>query len=89
MQDAKVEARIRRRFRLVAVELDERRRRQLAAAETREVGWGGVSLVARALRGDRLWVRFAVTDFVSGFPLDNRSLGRQCSGHAKATADRI
>jgi hypothetical protein len=48
MQDVKVEARIRRKFRLVAVELDERRRRQWAAAEAREVGWGGISLVARA-----------------------------------------
>jgi hypothetical protein len=28
--------------------LDERRRRQWAAAEAREVGWGGISLVARA-----------------------------------------
>ena len=28
--------------------MDERRRRQWAAAEAREVGWGGVSLVARA-----------------------------------------
>ena len=48
MQDAKVEARIRRKFRLVAVELDERRRRQWAAVEARELGWGGISLVARA-----------------------------------------
>jgi hypothetical protein len=48
MQDAKVEARIRRKFRLVAVELDERRRRQWAAAEARDVGWGGISLVSRA-----------------------------------------
>jgi Rhodopirellula transposase DDE domain len=48
MHDAKVEARIRRKFRLVAVELDERRRRQWAAAEAQEVGWGGISLVARA-----------------------------------------
>jgi len=48
MQDAKVEARIRRKFRLVAVELDERRRRQWAAAEARDAGWGGISLVARA-----------------------------------------
>jgi Rhodopirellula transposase DDE domain len=48
MQDANVEARIRRKFRLVAVELDERRRRQWAAAEARDVGWGGISLVARA-----------------------------------------
>jgi hypothetical protein len=48
MQDAQIEARIRRKFRLVAIELDERRRRQWAAAEAREVGWGGISLVARA-----------------------------------------
>lgn len=48
MQDAKVEARIRRKFRLVAVELDERRRRQWAAVEARDAGWGGISLVARA-----------------------------------------
>jgi hypothetical protein len=48
MQDATAEARIRRKFRLVAVELDERRRRQWAAAEARDVGWGGISLVARA-----------------------------------------
>jgi hypothetical protein len=48
MQDARIEARIRRKFRLVAVELDERRRRQWAAVEAREIGWGGISLVARA-----------------------------------------
>jgi hypothetical protein len=48
MQDAKVEARIRRKYRSLAVEMDERRRRQWAAAEARELGWGGISLVARA-----------------------------------------
>jgi len=48
MRDAKVEARIRQKFHLVAVELDERRRRQWAAAEARDLGWGGVSLVSRA-----------------------------------------
>lgn len=48
MQDAKVEARIRHKFGAVAVELDERRRRQWAAAEARDIGWGGISLVARA-----------------------------------------
>ena len=48
MQDAKDEARIRHKFRLVALELDERRRRQWAAAEARDAGWGGISLVARA-----------------------------------------
>lgn len=48
MEDAKIEARIRRKFRMVVVELDERRRRQWAAAEARDAGWGGISLVARA-----------------------------------------
>jgi hypothetical protein len=40
--------RIRRKYRVVAPELDERRRRQWAAAEAREIGHGGVSVVARA-----------------------------------------
>jgi hypothetical protein len=40
--------RLRRKYRVVAPELDERRRRQWAAAEAREVGYGGVSVVARA-----------------------------------------
>jgi hypothetical protein len=48
MQDAKVIARIRRKFRLLQPEMDERMRRQWAAAEARELGWGGVSLVAAA-----------------------------------------
>ena len=48
MRDAKVATRIRRKYRVVARELDERRRRQWAAAEARDAGWGGVSLVARA-----------------------------------------
>lgn len=48
MRDAKVEARIGAKFRALEVELDERRRRQWAAAEARDLGRGGVSLVARA-----------------------------------------
>jgi Rhodopirellula transposase DDE domain len=48
MQDSQVEVRIRDKFLLVAVELDERRRRQWAAAEARDAGWGGISLVSRA-----------------------------------------
>ena len=41
-------ARIRRKYRMLAPEMDERRRRQWAASEARELGWGGVSLVCRA-----------------------------------------
>ena len=62
MHDAKVEARIRRKFRLVAVELDERRRRQWAAAEARDVGWSGISLVARATGLSRPTIMVGLTE---------------------------
>lgn len=48
MRPPTTEAQIRRKFRALAPEMDERRRRQWAAAEARDVGWGGISLVARA-----------------------------------------
>src|SRR3974377_2433675 len=48
MQDAKTLARIQRKYQSLLPEMDERRRRQWAAAEARELGWGGVSLVSRA-----------------------------------------
>lgn len=48
MREPPAITRIRRKYRVVAPELDERRRRQWAAAEAREVGHGGVSVVARA-----------------------------------------
>jgi hypothetical protein len=48
MHDAKVIARIRRKYRALAVEMDERMRRQWAAVESRDLGYGGVSTIARA-----------------------------------------
>jgi hypothetical protein len=48
MQDATTVGRIRHKYRAVRAELDERRRRQWAAAEARDWGWGGVVAVARA-----------------------------------------
>ena len=48
MKDAQAIAQIQRKYQLLLPERDERRRRQWAAAEARELGWGGVSLVARA-----------------------------------------
>jgi hypothetical protein len=48
MQDANVVARIRRKFEALRPEMDERMRRQWAAAEAQEIGWGGISLVAIA-----------------------------------------
>ena len=46
--DAQVIKRIRRKYQLLAPEMDERMRRQWAATEARELGWGGVTAVARA-----------------------------------------
>lgn len=40
--------RIRRKYRALRVEMDERARRQWAAAEARDLGWGGVTAVAQA-----------------------------------------
>jgi hypothetical protein len=48
MQDPLVIARVQRKYQLLAPEWDERRRRQWAAVEARDLGWGGISLVARA-----------------------------------------
>jgi Rhodopirellula transposase DDE domain len=48
MNNAQTIARIRRKYHMLLPEMDERLRRQWAAAEARELGWGGVSLVARA-----------------------------------------
>ena len=46
--DAPIVARIRRKFKSLAPELNERSRRQWAAAEARDLGYGGISLVATA-----------------------------------------
>jgi len=48
MQGSQAIGRIRRKYRSLNVEMDERGRRQWAAAEARELGWGGVTVVARA-----------------------------------------
>ncbi|MCK6463486.1 MAG: ISAzo13 family transposase, partial [Phycisphaerae bacterium] len=53
MQDARLIERIRWKYRALSVEMDERGRRQWAAAEAQELGWGGVSAVARATRLSR------------------------------------
>lgn len=48
MQDAQTIARIQSKYRLLEPEMDERLRRQWAAAEAREMGWGGITAVAQA-----------------------------------------
>ena len=48
MQDAATIERIRRKFDALGPVMNERTRRQWAAAEATELGWGGVSAVAAA-----------------------------------------
>ncbi len=48
MHEPHVVARIRRKFRSLRGEMDERMRRQWAAAEARDLGWGGVTAVCQA-----------------------------------------
>jgi hypothetical protein len=48
MLDAQTIERIRNKYRSLEPEMDERLRRQWAAAEARDVGWGGISAVAQA-----------------------------------------
>jgi hypothetical protein len=48
MQDAQVVERIRAKYQALQPEMDERMRRQWAAVEARDVGWGGITTVAEA-----------------------------------------
>ncbi len=48
MRDVRTLERIGRKYRTLRPEMDERMRRQWAAAEARELGWGGVTAVAEA-----------------------------------------
>ena len=48
MQDAHVITRIGQKYKALCPEMDERMRRQWAAAEARDLGWGGVTAVACA-----------------------------------------
>jgi hypothetical protein len=72
MHDAKVEARIRRKYRSLVVEMDERRRRQWAAAEARDAGRGGISMVARATGLSRPTIMAGLREL--GLPPKQRAL---------------
>ena len=55
-------AQIRKRYTLAAGTLDERGRRALAAAEALAVGWGGITLVARATGLSRATIGLGVKE---------------------------
>src|SRR5260370_2163349 len=62
MQDAFVIERIRRKFTTMAPVLDERARRQWAAAEALELAWGGVTSVAAATGLSRTTIAAGIAD---------------------------
>jgi hypothetical protein len=62
MRDAKLIARVRRKFRSLRSEMDERTRRQWAATEAREAGWGGVTAVSEATGLSRVTITAGLRD---------------------------
>src|SRR6266542_4158201 len=70
------------KFEAILPHLDERQRRLLLAAEARSLGYGGVSLVARAAGVSRMTVRAGVDELDAGAdPMPGRS--RRAGGGGK------
>ena len=81
MQRQRMEAAVRLRFAQVAPVLDERRRRLWAAAEAKAVGYGGVSLVARATGLTRPTIHAGLKELASGItPLPEGRVRRLGAG---------
>jgi hypothetical protein len=88
MHDAKVIARIRRKYRSLSVEMDERIRRQWAAAEARDLGYGGVSAVARATGLSRTTITAGLRELklpAKRRAVEARRIRRPGAGRPKAT----
>lgn len=66
MQRRRMEAAVRARFAQVAAILDERSRRLWAAAEAKAIGYGGVSVVARATCLSRPTIHTGLKELASG-----------------------
>ena len=68
MQDVRIIKQIRRKFRALAPVLDERSRRQWAAAEAIELAWGGVTAVAAATGLSRTTIAAGIRELESQTP---------------------
>ena len=64
MQDAQIIARIQSKYRSLEPEMDERLRRQWAAAEARDMGWGGITAVAQATGMSRTTITAGLRELV-------------------------
>jgi len=62
MQDAQVIARIGQKYQALRPEMDERMRRQWAATEARDLGWGGVTAVAQATGLSRVTITLGMRE---------------------------
>lgn len=61
-----------RKFATVLPHLDERQQRILAGAEARSIGWGGITLVARASGLSRSTVQDGVDEVDAGIEVTDR-----------------
>src|SRR5579859_7597909 len=83
----KEEEAIRRRFKLVAGELNERSRRLVAASEAVALGWGGISAVSRATGLSRKAISHGIQELQErGEPGEGRT--RRKGGGRKATVSK-
>jgi len=77
-------AQVRKRFTLASERLDERGRRQVAAAEALTLGWGGVKLVAAATGVARGTITLGVKELRGQVPLAPEGRSRRPGGGRKA-----
>ena len=72
MQGAQTIKLIRRKYRALRVEMDERGRRQWAAVEAQELGWGGITTVANATGLSRTTITAGLREL--GLPARQRAV---------------
>jgi hypothetical protein len=89
MQDALEAERIRRAYQSLLPEMDERMRRQWAAAEARGLGYGGVAAVSRATGLSRTTIAagLAELDLPTCRRLNEAARVRRCGGGRKSLAE--
>jgi hypothetical protein len=75
MSNVREAERIHRKFRALRPEMDERMRRQWAATEAREFGWGGVTMVARATGLSRTTITVGLRELE--LPVEQRAVAAQ------------
>jgi hypothetical protein len=80
-------ATLKRRFDLLAPNLDERRRRLMAAAEAMVIGWGGVSFVAEVIGMSRQVISEGIKELQEPNPLEAGRI-RRPGGGRKRTVDQ-